>query len=91
MDYIKANLKSVIIISLLLVGIIVGVYLVQVQHIFKSRASEEIYNTIEVSQTTESGEKQRVQCEGNNCTTQSLDIDFKVNVSDLETLENPQE
>lgn len=90
MEYIKANLKSIIFITILLIGIIVGVYLVQVQHIFKSKASEQIYNAIEVNQTTESGEKQRIQCEENNCTSQSLDMEFKVNVKDLEQLENAQ-
>lgn len=88
MQYVKSNLKSIIFITILLIGIIVGVYLVQVQHIFKSKASEQIYNAIEVNQITEVGEKQRVQCEENNCTSKSLDMEFKIDVKNLEKLEN---
>lgn len=91
MEYIKANLKAVTLVIFLLIGIIVGVYLVQVQHIFKSRANDPIYNTIQVNQTTENGEIQPISCTENNCTTSSLDVQFKVNVKDLEDQINSQE
>lgn len=91
MDYIKNNKKQIIIVTLLLIGIILGVYLVQVQHIFKSKATDQIYNTIEVRQIGENGDFQPVSCQENNCTTNSLDIQFKVNVKDLEDQINSQE
>ena len=90
MDYIKAKLKSILILSVLLIGIIVSVYLVQFQHIFKSRATEQMYNAIEVNQTSESGEKQKISCQENNCTTNSLDVEFQVNVKDIEDQANSE-
>lgn len=76
---------------MLLIGIIVGVYLVRFQQIFKSRANEQIYNVIEVNQTNDVGETKRVECQGNNCNTDSLDIEFKVNIKSLEDQINSQE
>ncbi len=79
----KANFIKIFLIILLVSGTIIGVYLVQNKQIFKSKASQEIYNAFEFSQTTNQGQVP-VSCSGNSCTTNSLDIQVKV--KDLQNL-----
>lgn len=86
MDYLKKNKKQISILTLLLVGIILGVYLVQTQKIFKSKANLEIYNTFNITQTTQSGENKTIECQENNCQIESSDIEIKSDVDELERL-----
>lgn len=39
MELIKSNLRLIILITLLILGLVVGIYLVQKPHIFKSKAT----------------------------------------------------
>lgn len=90
MDYIKQYKRQVFLITLLLLGIGVSVYLVRLPQIFKSRANQEVYNTFQVTQTTTNGETELVNCEdtenGYTCITDSLDINLKVDPDELERL-----
>ena len=75
---------------ILLLGIGIGVYLVRFPQIFKSRANQELYNTFQLTHTSDNGETKLVNCEnsenGYSCTADSLDINFKVNADELEKL-----
>lgn len=77
--------KQIILVVILLVGVILGVILVQREVIFKSRANERVYNTIEV--TKPSGDR---ICEGNRCDTDDLNVNIKINVEDLEKAINEE-
>lgn len=90
MNYIKQYRKQLLITTLLLLGIIVSVYLVRLPQIFKSKAAQELYNTFQLTETTSDGEIQQVSCEntqdGYTCTTDSEDINLRVDVDELERL-----
>lgn len=71
--------KAIAAAMILLLGLIIGVYLVQVQQIFKSKASEEdIYNAFSITQIDENGVESPVTCNGNVCETNSLEVNFKI-------------
>lgn len=74
---------KVIVVFLLLVGIIVGVILVQQTQIFKSRADQRLYNAIEVTDSAGN-----LICSGNECNTDSLDVNVYLNIQELERLKN---
>lgn len=76
MSFIKANLKSIIILFLILVGIVVGVYLVQVKHIFKSRAFTDVNEAFEV--TDDQGNSLQDKCGGDRCEVESLRVNIKI-------------
>lgn len=82
---IKINKLQVVVLAILLIGIIAGVILVQRQQILKSRATQEIYNAFQSSDS----EGNPLSCEGNVCETKDLDIKIKVDVDELERLANP--
>lgn len=90
MDFIKQYKKQIIIIILLLLGILIGLHLVQTPQIFKSRATQELYNTFQLNQTSDEGATKPVTCgnteNGYTCTTESLDVNLKVDVLELEKL-----
>lgn len=94
MDYIKQYKKQLIITILLLLGIGIGVYLVRLPQIFKSKASQELYNTFQLTQTSPDSEIKPVTCEntenGYTCTTDSLDVFLRVDVLELERLSQEQ-
>ena len=76
-SYIQSKRAQVLVLGLVLMGVVVGVYLVRTQKIFKSRADDPIYNAFQVS---------GADCQGNQCSTKSLDVKFKV--KDLQQLIN---
>lgn len=70
--------KSLLILLLLLVGLLAGVFLVQRENIFKSKAYDPDYSLIEISKV-ENGQKTPIYCEnGNSCNTDSLDINIRI-------------
>lgn len=48
MNYLKNNLKQVVILLILTVGLVLGLYLALTQQIFKSRASQNINSTLKI-------------------------------------------
>lgn len=52
MEYIRHNLKSLLVILILLIGLVVGLYLVQTKHIFKSKAFTDVNEAVEVIDVT---------------------------------------
>lgn len=90
MNYIKQYKKQVFLMIILLLGIGVGVYLVKLPQIFKSRANQEVYNTFQVTQTTTDGETELANCQdtenGYTCNTDSLEINLRVDADELEKL-----
>ena len=78
--------KQIVIVIILLLGIAVSVFLSQKQQILKSRASQEIYNAFAVY----TGDSEHfVNCTGNVCTTNTLNI--TMSVKDLTALELREE
>lgn len=53
MDYLKKNKKQVIILILLIAGLLVLLYLVQIKQIFKSKASYNISNSLDINNQTQ--------------------------------------
>lgn len=53
MEYIKKNKLAISIVMILLVGLIVTVYLVQIRHIFKSKASWNISSSLDIDNQTQ--------------------------------------
>lgn len=81
----KISKIQILIILLLILGIVVGVILVQRQQILKSKATQEIYNAFERTDA----EGNRLECLGNSCETKTLDVKIKVNIEELKRLSNP--
>lgn len=54
MDYLKKNKRSALIILLLLIGLLVTLYLVQLKQIFKSKASWNISTSLDMDNQTQS-------------------------------------
>lgn len=82
----RKKIISIGVLVILLIGLIVGVILVQKQQIFKSRASLQIYNAFNVG----SGEAGKyVNCTGNVCKTNTLNV--TISVADLQALETTSE
>lgn len=75
--------KQLILIILLIAGLIVTVYLVQVRKIFYSKAGLDLPQAFQITQTKD-GTEDQVNCDASGCTTQSLDI--KIKIKDLERL-----
>lgn len=53
MDYLKKNKRLVLIMVILLVGLFVGLNLVQIKHIFKSRASWNMSSSLDMDNQTQ--------------------------------------
>lgn len=85
-DYIKEHKKEVIITIILLLGLAVSAYLIQNPKIFKSRANQELYNIFTINQIDESGNSSQLSCDGNNCNIDSLDVEIKADIEELERL-----
>lgn len=94
MDYLKEYRKQLLLTIIILIGLIAAVYLVQTKQIFRSKASQEIYNTFQLNQTTPEGEIKQVSCEntqdGYTCTTESLEVNLKVDIDELEKISQEQ-
>lgn len=87
-NYLKTNLKIIIISLILLLGLVVTLYLVKNPKIFKSKADEgSIFSSTQVSPQNESDQ---VSCQANNCTTSTKNIRMKINLKQLEDLENEE-
>lgn len=71
--------KQIITIIILIVGLVVTVILVQRPQIFKSRADIDISSGFNISDT--SGEK--INCEGQTCTTDSEEVTIEVTNPDI--------
>ncbi|MBI2337841.1 hypothetical protein HYU95_01535 [Candidatus Daviesbacteria bacterium] len=80
MEYFKEKYKTIILVILLLGGLLAGVYLVQNQQIFKSKASSEINNVINV--TSEGG---RVEYQGNK-TFKTNSKRINIGIKDLQQI-----
>lgn len=76
--------KSLIVIMVLLVGIILGVFLVQRPQIFKSKAGNEVFNAFEVKNS----KGQTLQFTDNPGTRiyQTDDLNVNINVMDINAL-----
>ena len=70
------NISKLQIISvlLLLIGIAAGVYLIQFQHIFKSRAAVDINQAFEIKDNSGN----IINCNGTTCYTNSSEINIKL-------------
>ncbi len=68
------SLKQIIILILIILGLILGLYLVKQPQIFKSRATTNIYDAFDI--TDDQGNK--IYCSDNICTTHSLNINLKI-------------
>ncbi len=81
MEILRSNLKSIIIVSLLVLGLVTVVLLVQKQQIFKSKAAADINVALHV--TDDQGNPLEYQG-GNTYKTNSTNI--KIGIKDLEQL-----
>lgn len=63
--------------AILLLGLVITVYLVQTKQIFKSRASNTNQSFLVIQNTSP---QQPAECNGNTCTTKTLDITIKPNL-----------
>lgn len=89
MELIKQNLKTMLLIALLIIGLIIGLYLVQIKQVFKSKANATIFNSIRVSELDQEGNEQRNNiCQDNECQTNSRKIRLKIDLKKLEELQN---
>lgn len=77
---INISKKNILITLILLIGIAVGVILVQRQQILRSRADVDIQNAFEIRDN----EGNSLECADNTCLTESLDIQIKI--KDLNSL-----
>lgn len=77
---INISKKNILITLILLIGIAVGVILVQRQQILRSRADVDIQNAFEIRDN----EGNSLECVDNTCKTESLDIQIKI--KDLNSL-----
>ena len=82
---VNVSKKALIFAVFLILGLAVGVYLVQTKQIFKSKASQQIYNAFEITEQDENGQEKRVACVGNECTVESLNLKIKIDPSQLDT------
>lgn len=78
MDFIKQNLKTIVLVTLLLIGLVVAIVLVQTKQVFKSRASTQGYSI------TSSGESGVQKEEDGTFSTNSDSI--RIEINDLEKL-----
>ncbi len=81
LDELNITKKQIIIALLLLIGLLAGVYLVQVQQVFKSRAASEINTTLNM--TDEQGNQ--LEYQGNN-TYKTNSLNIRIGIKDLEQL-----
>ncbi|MBI2314477.1 hypothetical protein HYU93_00230 [Candidatus Daviesbacteria bacterium] len=81
LDELNITKKQIIIALLLLIGLLAGVYLVQVQQVFKSRAASEINTALNV--TDEQGNQ--LEYQGNN-TYKTNSLNIRIGIKDLEQL-----
>lgn len=77
----RKQIISIILIVILLVGLGVGIFLVQRQQIFKSKASQQLQNAFEI---TPADPQKTVSCSEGTCQTDTLDVQIKL--QDIEAL-----
>lgn len=78
MDFIRQNLKIIVLVAVLIIGLVVAIVLVQTKQVFKSRASTEGY-----SATASDGSEVVRQEDGTFSTTSDS---VRIEVGDLEKL-----
>lgn len=81
----KIKVLQVILFILFLVGLLVVLYLIKKPQIFKSKASNEIYDAF-----TFTDNQGKIYCDRNICTTNALDINVKIDIDQLEKIANQE-
>lgn len=82
----KIGKKQLLTVLILIAGLIALLILIKNPQIFKSKASQKLFNAIEV--TNNEGNP---VCSGNECETESSEVNFKLNIKELERLKNGNE
>ena len=82
MAYLKGKIKTIILLGIIVLGLLAGVYLVQRQQTYKSKAAE--INTA-LTITDENGKE--LEYQGNN-TYKTYSQDINISVSDLKQLKS---
>lgn len=80
----KKQFFGIVFILITLIAIVITAYLVQQRQIYRSNASE-VHDAFEITKVEEDGTEKKVDCTDNYCTTDSLELNFKV--IDLEKLD----
>lgn len=91
MELIRQNYKTLVFIFILLIGLILGLILIQRKQIFKSRANFSIFNSVTVSEIDQNGKEKGNICQQNDCRNSSRKIKFKINLKQLEDIQNNQD
>lgn len=78
----RKQIISIVFIAVLLVGLGVGIFLVQRQQIFKGRASQQLQNAFEIKPADP---QKSVSCSNGTCQTDTLDVQIKL--QDIEALD----
>jgi type II secretory pathway pseudopilin PulG len=78
----RIRLKEILIVVVLLLGLGVAVYLVQVQQVFKSRASIDVNQAFEIKDS----QGNVITCNGSTCQTNSDTVTIKLKPNGLQTL-----
>lgn len=86
MQFLRENLKTIVIILILLIGLIVGLVLVQKQQLFKSRAASGLDSLIKVTPLEEEQNNVTFDQETNTFTTSSNNVKIQLNPEALEAL-----
>lgn len=71
-----------------MIGLVISIILVQRQQIFKSKANLGIFNSITISEVGQDGQEREGICQENNCQTSSKQIKMRINLKQLEDLQN---
>lgn len=80
------NRKSgLLVVLILVIGLIALLILIKNPQIFKSRANQRLYNAIEVTNS-----QGQLLCNGNGCNTDSLDVNIRLNIEEIERIRNKQ-
>lgn len=80
------SLRQIIIFAVLLVGLLITLYLVQHQQIFKGRATTDVYSAIHIDKP-DNEPNSSITCSGNNCSTNTLNV--KISIPDVSALVEP--
>lgn len=86
MEQIKLSKKQIIILLILLLGLAVGLYLVQTKQIFKSRANTDIQNAVTVKDGNGNPIGPESDSDGPYYQVNTEDVNIQFDESELETL-----
>lgn len=76
MEIIKSNWQKIILVAVLIAGIVVGVYLVQIRQVFKPKAFADVNEAFEV--TDDQGNSLKDKCKGDTCQIDSLKVNIRI-------------